>query len=66
MGYAPVETIAHKPEKVSQQERVGKGVIQGDFVSSNILASGGCEGELETSVKSKELTYLDVVKKGML
>src|SRR6056300_698769 len=45
MGYVPVESIAHKPEKVSQQERVGKGNIQGDFVSSNNLTSGGCEDE---------------------
>ena len=45
---------------------VGKGIIQGDFVSSDKLKSGGCEEELKTSVKSKELTYLDVAKKGML
>ena len=45
---------------------VGKGIIQGDFISSDKLTSGGCEEELGTSVKSKELTYLDVVKKGML
>ena len=66
MGYAPIDSIAHKPEKVSQQERVGKDDIQRDLGSSKDHTSGICEEGPNMSVEGKVLSYLDVAKKGLV
>jgi len=66
MGYTTIDSIAHKPEKSSQQERVGKDDIQRDLCSSGSHTSGMSEEGPSASVESKVLSYLDVAKKGLV
>jgi len=74
MGYEHIDTLYNTEEDAPEQERVGKDVSGEDLNSPNGITSDNGkesmddsnhdnESKEDTSVKSKDLTWADVVRK---